>query len=255
MARLTDSINQMEIGHVPLETHVENELMKAATAELKNDTELPELNVSVMFTPEEKVNVFKNEIELLNYDTSKQIARVLVKNLPDYFFTVAASSSSKYHPSFALGEGGLVRHTKMAVHIAHELLGLEQYENEAKYHDEIIIALMMHDGWKHGLTDTAEGHTVFEHPIVASKQVIELLPKVVEGVFTGEADPAKVEAVIRAIIARVAKLIRSHMGQWNTSKYSNETLEKPRDPLQQFVHLCDYLASRKWVTLEGMPFC
>lgn len=40
-------------------------------------------------------------------------------------------------------------------------------------------------------------------------------------------------------------LIASHMGQWNTNDYVNIVLPKPKTQLEKFVHLCDYLASRK----------
>ena len=49
--------------------------------------------------------------------------KYLVSNLPDYFFEIEASSTGKYHPKFASGGHGLVRHTKVAVRIAYELMG------------------------------------------------------------------------------------------------------------------------------------
>lgn len=45
--------------------------------------------------------------------------------------------------------------------------------------------------------------------------------------------------------AVISRLIASHMGQWNRAFNSNVTLPKPKSDIQQFVHLCDYLASRK----------
>ena len=47
--------------------------------------------------------------------------------VPDYFWTIPSSSSGKYHSSFDSGEGGLVRHTKMCVLVAEELLRLEEF--------------------------------------------------------------------------------------------------------------------------------
>jgi uncharacterized protein (DUF3820 family) len=47
----------------------------------------------------------------------------------------------------------------------------------------------------------------------------------------------------------IAHCIESHMGQWNTDKKSSVVLEKPMDEYQQFVHLADYLASRKDLTM------
>ena len=42
----------------------------------------------------------------------------------------------------------------------------------------------------------------------------------------------------------IAHCIESHMGEWNTSKYSQVVLPTPSDKNQYFVHLADYLASR-----------
>ena len=35
------------------------------------------------------------------------------------------------------------------------------------------------------------------------------------------------------------------MGEWNESKRSSVVLPKPETDIQKFVHMCDYLASRK----------
>lgn len=70
----------------------------------------------------EKISVFNTEYNYIRNEKYRDNIKILVNLLPDYFFEVAASSTGKYHPSFSLGEGGLVRHTKVAVKIAHELL-------------------------------------------------------------------------------------------------------------------------------------
>ena len=69
-----------------------------------------------------KIEMFKKEINYVKDSSRRKDLKTLIGLLPDYFFEVPASSTGKYHPSFALGEGGLVRHTKVAVRIAYELL-------------------------------------------------------------------------------------------------------------------------------------
>ena len=44
--------------------------------------------------------------------------------------------------------------------------------------------------------------------------------------------------------------IESHMGPWNTNNYSNVVLPKPESRYQRFVHMCDYLASRKFLDVK-----
>lgn len=55
----------------------------------------------------------------------------------------------------------------------------------------------------------------------------------------------------------IARLIRSHMGQWNKpgkwNSYNDRTvLPKPEQVDEFFVHLCDYLASRKFLEVKGV---
>ena len=178
-----------------------------------------------------KSETFSKELGYIQNPVIQNFFVNAVEGLPDYFFTVAASSSGKYHPSYALGEGGLVRHTKAAVGIAHDLLGLEQYKLvfSPDKSDLIIGALICHDGIKQGWTG---GHTVAEHPLLAAEYLKN-------GNF-GEMPDGYLEIVCGAT--------SSHMGSWNTAyKSDKEILPKPYTDLQKFVHMCDYLASRKYL--------
>lgn len=156
--------------------------------------------------------------------------------LPDYFFTVAASSTGKYHPRYALGKGGLVRHTQAAVKIAHELLQLEQNNSFTdKEKDLILTAIMLHDGWKHG--NEYSNFTVAEHPVVCADWIKETI----------DLHKYLTEEELDIICSGIA----SHMGQWNTKFRSKvEIMPKPETEIQKFIHMCDYLASRKWLIIE-----
>lgn len=168
-----------------------------------------------------------NELNFIQDKDIKEVTEQLLSKVPTYFWTVPASSSGKYHPAYTLGEGGLVRHTKAAVKIAVELSEMENFTQ--KDIDFAIAALILHDSHKQG--DGKEGHTIFSHPLVASHFVANNAPEWYSTI--------------------VSPLIASHMGKWTTSTYEPETiLPAPLAPLQKFVHLCDYLASRKCITVE-----
>ena len=81
-----------------------------------------------------KAEIFHTELESIHSEELKKFAEEAIGKLPDYFFEVAASSTGKYHPSYAIGPGGLVRHTKAAVNIASDLLNLEQ--NQAAFSEK-----------------------------------------------------------------------------------------------------------------------
>ena len=156
--------------------------------------------------------------------------------VPKYFYTVPASSSGKHHPTYALGPGGLVRHTKAAVMIAEDLLSLEQNETLSDcYHDEIIAALIVHDTFKQGLLASG-GHTKFEHPIYSA------------GALQLFAD--KFYPNLSDRVGHISAMVMAHMGQWNRSEKSVVSLPKPTTDAEKFVHMCDYLASRKYLTVD-----
>lgn len=152
--------------------------------------------------------------------------------LPDYFFEVAASSTGKYHPSYSLGKGGLVRHTKSAVAIAKDLLGLEMYAGYTEQErSAILAALILHDGVKHGMNGSA--YTTPKHPTECVDWLLEHEFDLPDDVFE-----------------MICGCIASHMGQWNSDRYGNVILPKPKTKLQKFVHQCDYLASRKYLEVN-----
>ena len=69
--------------------------------------------------------LFNDELNLIKNERLRRSCVEMLKLLPDYFYKVEASSSGKYHPAFALGEGGLVRHTKVAAQMANEIISTE----------------------------------------------------------------------------------------------------------------------------------
>ena len=48
----------------------------------------------------------------------------------------------------------------------------------------------------------------------------------------------------------VCKCVKTHMGPWTTDYKGNEILEAPKDKYQRFVHMCDYLSSRKFLDIK-----
>lgn len=178
-----------------------------------------------------KINYFNKEYTYIKDEQIKEDLKQLVGKLPDYFFEVPASSSGKYHPEFAVGTRGLLKHTKVAVRIAYELLenpGLNNFTNREK--DLILVAILLHDGLKSGIEK--EKYTRFDHPLLAANFVKEnsTLPK--------------------EDIDLIADMISSHMGIWTTDYNGNEVLPKPKNKYQRFVHMCDYIASRKFLNVN-----
>lgn len=157
-----------------------------------------------------------------------------LNELPEYFWLTAASSSGKYHPAYCLGDGGLARHTIAACTIALEMFTISGFTEEEQ--DIILAALILHDGYKHGIID--EGHTIHEHPSLMYEHLMNK--------YWYECDKKRRSKQM----TEVADCIASHMGQWTTSKYSSTILPEPETVMQIFVHTCDYLASRKCIEVD-----
>ena len=174
--------------------------------------------------------LFEVELTYLKSDRIRKACLAMTKLFPDYFYEVPASSTGKYHPSYSLGEGGLLRHSKAAMRIGYELLQDpsigDKYTDDEK--DLMLMALLIHDGLKSG--NPQEKYTRFDHPILMADYLMdceeELGLEVEEIEFLGD-------------------VIKTHMGVWTTDYNGNEVLEKPKTKYQNFVHMCDYLASRK----------
>lgn len=162
------------------------------------------------------------------------VLKYFVDTVPHYFWHVQASSTGKYHPEYALGEEGLLRHTCAAVRIADSIINLDQYHGifDDIDKDNIIVALMLHDTFKHG--EEKDGkynpYSIHEHPLLAAEKVREYLED--EHRFA------------------IANCIASHMGEWTESNRSHYVLPKPKTLEEQMVHLCDYLASRKFLEFK-----
>jgi hypothetical protein len=201
-------------------------------------------DVNVDWIKEEKVVKSEDELRIeplereLNSIVDKNILELTKKILiaaPKYFWKVPASSTGKYHPKLSLGDGGLVRHVKACVNIAHEMFRNETvlsvfFEKELKQKgkDIIVAALLLHDICKSGIIDTEDKYSSASHPLLVRTLCRE---KKIEGGSTLE---------------YILQLIETHMGEWTKDFVTKQDiLKKPSSNAQKFVHMIDYIASRK----------
>jgi len=164
--------------------------------------------------------ILKTEISSIqNIDIQNYVIAIFEELALDYFWTAPASTSGKYHPKISLGNGGLVRHTKLAVY-----WGLELYRamhNHSFGTDEVVAALLLHD-----LTKQQGG--VGGHGVRLAK-------------ILRDRDDYCV-AVDMIVLG-----IESHMGIWTKPEGKAPNWKRP-GTLRNFcalVHLADYCASRK----------
>ena len=180
---------------------------------------------------EERLALFERELSYIKDEKIKEFAKKVIEDADDYFFTVPASSSGKYHPDFARGEGGLVRHTKAVVFFTAEFCRSEfEFGTiNARQAQLLIVAAIAHDIKKQG--DGSTGHTLMkEHPLYGAEYIKKENEKY--GLLSDE----DVEYIYKAI--------RSHMGPWCDVK--------PETRAELTLFYADYSASRAEIT--GLKF-
>ena len=202
---------------------------------------------------------FTKELDYINNPTLKEIVALTLDNAPECIVHIPASSSGKYHPSYSLGEGGLMRHVKAAVGIAHSLIQTDIFKNfifgsDEKvdsemidlYADCVYAALILHDCMKPDV-ESENKSTRFDHPLLGAK----LFENTTNDLVTNYIISVKDKEILQTAVPLIKSAIESHMGQFTTSNYMPDViLPKPKTTLEIFVHQMDYLASRKYLVFD-----
>ena len=202
---------------------------------------------------------FTKELDYINNPTLKEIVALTLDNAPECIVHIPASSSGKYHPSYSLGEGGLMRHIKAAVGIAHSLIATEIFKNfifgsDEKVDSEMIdlyadcayAALILHDCMKPDV-ESENKSTRFDHPLLGAK----LFENTTNDLVANYIISVKDKEILQTAVPLIKSAIESHMGQFTTSNYMPDViLPKPKTTLEIFVHQMDYLASRKYLVFD-----
>lgn len=177
------------------------------------------------------IRLFKNELALIKDETLRDVVHSYMEyGTPNYFWTDGASSSGKYHPEFAQGVGGLVRHTKAVVMFAEELLKMSSYAfMKEEYKDYVIAACIIHDTCKYGMSDEMDKSEYKNHAENAAQNFLDFCDC--------EYQPSIL----------LLNAVKAHMGQWSTNKE-----DRPFTNIDRCVHLADYIASRNFIDIPSI---
>lgn len=158
--------------------------------------------------------------------------RNIFEAAPTPFWFAPASASGKYHPKYALGEGGLVRHTLAVVHVARDLA--RPYGLTDKM-DAITIAAAIHDLYKGGKSETWET-TVEEHPELVAEAVFDELSRMF--------DDTNISNCVVMELIEAAQAAQGHMSLWGKTP---RAISSGLTPMQSLVSTADYVISRKFL--------
>ena len=177
----------------------------------------------------DKVKVFEGLLNKFETDEIRDYCADMIKEIPDYIFTIPSSTSFKYHNKTQCQPHGQIFHILMFAEVMNYVLELEYVKEKTneRQRDCLRCTPIFHDAIKCGLNGSQ--YTVHEHPMLAGEWVRNT---------SVEHD---VDADTKAYIAR---LCESHSGEWTSTNRSKTVLPKPENDEQFFVHMCDYLASR-----------
>lgn len=177
----------------------------------------------------DKIKVFENLLNKFETEEIKSYCTDMIKEIPDYIFTIPSSTSFKYHNKTQCQPHGQIFHILMFAEVMNYILGLEYVKEKTheRQRDCLRCTPIFHDAIKCGLNGSR--YTVHEHPLLAGEWVRNT---------NVEHD---IDTETKAYIAR---LCESHSGEWTSTKRSKTVLPKPENDEQFFVHMCDYLASR-----------
>ena len=174
--------------------------------------------------------VFKDDLERIkNIGLRDIIISVLDHYVNPINFEKPASSTGKHHPPFALGYGGLVRHTKAVV----QLLTAIQETRPSLNWDCLYAAAILHDMWKYS---TSSKWTVKDH----AKRAADNLAFVA----TTISDP-----ILKGDINFIADIVKSHMGRFDDPEFDINADILPEEIV--ILHYADMIVSRSWYRVEG----
>ena len=182
--------------------------------------------------------LFDEILKTFENENIKEFAKKVIDAAPTYFFEVPASSSLKYHPSYACTTPlGLAKHTVALVRILNHVFEIESIANQftSEERDFLRVAGIAHDMMKSGTQEDYEHnhYTKFDHPLLAARMIMKI-----NGLSYDEK-------------AMIGNIIASHMGAWCSDKrHPDIVLPKPESKYQILLHMCDYLASRKDIEIK-----
>ena len=189
---------------------------------------------------ENKRELLKEYFDSVQDEDVKKFMEQCIQTIPEYWYKVPASSTGKYHPNYALGDGGLMRHTIALLRFFDRLMRNSMYGSPFtnREMDLMRVACLMHDSRKSGSDAdfSRSKYTRFDHPLLAAN--------VIRDIETDYISDEEKELV--------ASAIESHMGQWNKDTYGKSDVELPlpKTKYQKIVHLVDYLAAQKGVEVQ-----
>jgi hypothetical protein len=182
----------------------------------------------------EKRNFFIKELNSITEPNVREFVGIVLDGTGEWFYHDPASTSGKYHPAYALGDGGLMRHTRAVAYWVCELVRSELFNVNPHQTNLLIAAAIMHDIRKH----TADGGYIAKHARASHDLILQTQREHPELITTEDAK-------------YMADAVSTNMGIWGV----RDGERKPTSDSEKLLHIADLMASRKevFVNIFGTP--
>lgn len=206
-------------------------------------SEQVEVDVTHRISADEVIRRFP-EVQRISDNEIRALTIDALRYTPDYFWTVPASTSGKYHNPLARGKHGLWIHTKMAFTVMEGLAESWVAQGIVTERDADMArsAMLVHDQYKQGLPADRDPnnpdhcHTDGDHDVLAAEWFAE---------YTDLPD-----AVIHAVAAHngPSEATGPDSYGWGEGPAPYEHDDETARNVAQLVHSCDMMGSRATVT-------
>lgn len=172
------------------------------------------------------ISFFNDELSKIQNKALREAVREELSYAPAWFWYAPSSSTGKYHPDYANGDGGLCRHIKCVCYLVVEYARCLKQLNA----DVLISAALLHDLYKFGggseIEDTQCSRRQYRaHGAIAGDVLWGRLVKKYDKSYASE-------------WKLMCEAIRMHMGRF-------EGHDVTSDPYAMALSLADITASRK----------
>jgi hypothetical protein len=178
------------------------------------------------------MELYEPYFKLVKYHDLRRFFIRMMKKAPNYFWVDSASKSGKYHPEYAHGEGGTVRHSITAMYNYTQLA--RTFGFTGRIFACGLISTGGHDTLKRGFR--SDDHSMyFNYHSMYPRERYEHLKKLIPD--------EEYDLIMDAI--------ETHGGCIKEGSWSPGGKElRPKTDLQLAVHLADYMASRPKLIFE-----
>jgi hypothetical protein len=182
------------------------------------------------------VKELKTEINQIKNEELKKICIDILLDCSDMNAKAPASSSGKYHPVHDLGEGGLIRHTKVTCRLIKTIMRMWPQYDGLDW-DIPWISLILHDCAKYTKMDQEHSHQ--DHPLLIAEKIRKFKPISQEGWFIDYKE-------LSESLEKIAKNCETHMSRWSEDNYGNKVGEKPKNMENAFCAIADMISAQKY---------